>query len=531
MGNKNIIFNHTLEQYNKKYKNRNYRLLKYTKKELQDFAKRNNCEKEYLLKNHTWWFINNTYYEIPKPIRFTWFRNLNAGIQTGVCLLGAGVVATAITVPLVLMNKKEDTPIVDPTKENEAVISEGTKTDEGMVYKVSPKDSSKKKISGIESVYIGNDKLEEVKEYNVKQVEESVELTIKQVAFENHKGTVKVTPKVEDKTPESILVEDIKLSDATMVLEGEGDQDKIIATVLPENATKKDLKWASSDPSIVEVDDQGKLTVKSIPNPSKTITITVSATDGSNKKATCEVEVSNILGYEELTDADNELIGYEFYTIDQNITKAKIPSTHLGKPVLKCGECSASPWNTGFERCKNLSSVTFSKLNNMTETGKNCFTVCSSLKAILLPNNLNTINENAFYKSALESIELSNIKIIENYAFSYTPVKSIVLPSTLETLGKSSFAFCSSLESINIPSTITTIKVSTFEDCSVLNNVILPSTITSIDDLAFSGCTTLDNLSFAGTKVQWSNVTKSEFWHDDIPATVIHCSDGDADLD
>jgi len=37
----NIITNRTLEQYNKKYRNRRYRLLKITKKEVEDFDKKN----------------------------------------------------------------------------------------------------------------------------------------------------------------------------------------------------------------------------------------------------------------------------------------------------------------------------------------------------------------------------------------------------------------------------------------------------------------------------------------------------------
>jgi len=113
MEKKNVIFNHTLEQYNKKYKNRKHRLVKFTKSQVEEFDRLHKTNGGYLLKGRKWCLIKDTYYEIPKPIRFTWFRNLNAGVQTAVCLLGAGVIASAVTVPIVLMNKGGNTPITE----------------------------------------------------------------------------------------------------------------------------------------------------------------------------------------------------------------------------------------------------------------------------------------------------------------------------------------------------------------------------------------------------------------------------------
>jgi len=105
MNNKNIIFNHTLEQYNKKYRNLRHKLLKFTTKQVQDFdkqyghytynSKTYSLEFDhYLLKDRKWWYIKETdsYYEIPNAPRFVWFRNLNAGIQAVSCLLAAGVI-------------------------------------------------------------------------------------------------------------------------------------------------------------------------------------------------------------------------------------------------------------------------------------------------------------------------------------------------------------------------------------------------------------------------------------------------------
>jgi uncharacterized protein YjdB len=59
------------------------------------------------------------------------------------------------------------------------------------------------------------------------------------------------------------------------------------ATVLPANATNKEITWASSNPAVVTVDANGVLTVVA----TGSADITVTANDGSNIKATCAVTV------------------------------------------------------------------------------------------------------------------------------------------------------------------------------------------------------------------------------------------------
>ncbi len=204
MDKKNIIFNHTLEQYNKKYKNRNYRLIRFTKKQVEEFDKLHNTSNNYLLKDRKWWFIKDTYYEIPKPIRFTWFRNLNVGVQTAVCVLGAGVVATAVTVPLVLMNQnKEDTGDKMPDIE----ISESIKSSieikdkkfigDNLEMTLSIKDD-KKEFTGEIKVTVGNTILKEKDEYNFNK--DNGKLSIKKsIIIANKDASIIIEPTLKDK--------------------------------------------------------------------------------------------------------------------------------------------------------------------------------------------------------------------------------------------------------------------------------------------------------------------------------------------
>jgi hypothetical protein len=90
------------------------------------------------------------------------------------------------------------------------------------------------------------------------------------------------------------LVTSIVLSETNISLPMDGYK-KLTATVLPSNASNKNVTWSSSDESIAIVDHTGKVTAIA----EGTCTITVSATDGSGVSATCTVNV-NIHEYVDL---------------------------------------------------------------------------------------------------------------------------------------------------------------------------------------------------------------------------------------
>ena len=85
---------------------------------------------------------------------------------------------------------------------------------------------------------------------------------------------------------ESIAISNIELSRTELTV-WVGEISQLSATILPENATKKAVAWASSNVDIATVDQVGKVTAVA----DGTCTITCSATDGSGVKATCQVTV------------------------------------------------------------------------------------------------------------------------------------------------------------------------------------------------------------------------------------------------
>ena len=88
-------------------------------------------------------------------------------------------------------------------------------------------------------------------------------------------------------TPEIVPVSQITLNKTSTSI-SVGNSEKLTATVTPENAANKDLKWASSDTSVATVAPDGTVTAVK----AGTATITATAEGGTGKFATCTVTVT-----------------------------------------------------------------------------------------------------------------------------------------------------------------------------------------------------------------------------------------------
>ena len=88
-------------------------------------------------------------------------------------------------------------------------------------------------------------------------------------------------------TPEIIPVSQITLNKAETSI-SVGNSETLTATVAPENAANKALKWASSDEDVATVAPDGTVTAVKV----GTATITATAADGSGKSAVCTVTVT-----------------------------------------------------------------------------------------------------------------------------------------------------------------------------------------------------------------------------------------------
>lgn len=98
------------------------------------------------------------------------------------------------------------------------------------------------------------------------------------------------------------------------------------------------------------------------------------------------------------------------------------------------------------------------------------------------------------------------------------------------------FNGCTSLESISMSENTQYIGKDAFKGCTSLTKITLPKDITGassgshihgIDTGAFAGCTSLADIYYEGTISDWAGVNQGSGWYKDVPASVIHCIDGD----
>lgn len=111
-----------------------------------------------------------------------------------------------------------------------------------------------------------------------------------------------------------VNVESVAINPATLTL-NEGETGTLKVVFSPENSTKKDLTWTSSDEKIATVDQAGKVTA--IKGGVATITVTSLA---GGKKSSCEVTVKEVLVHETVSvSAGKFMMG------------VKLPSTEIGR--------------------------------------------------------------------------------------------------------------------------------------------------------------------------------------------------------
>ena len=125
------------------------------------------------------------------------------------------------------------------------------------------------------------------------------------------------------------------------------------------------------------------------------------------------------------------------------------------------------------------------------------------VKGALSENAMVTLAEKLQNATEAFSIDLSESQLTRIWYtsspikgwFEDTKLKSIILPSTLKTLGLDSFRNCTNLESITLPTVLEEIGGSAFYGCENLTTITIPSSVTTIGGHAFSCCTKLKDIS------------------------------------
>lgn len=181
---------------------------------------------------------------------------------------------------------------------------------------------------------------------------------------------------------------------------------------------------------------------------------------------------------------------------------------------------------SAFYRCDSLTSVTIG--NGATSIGYSTFNYCSSLTRVNIGNSVTSIGERAFnYCSALTSVTIpdSVTSIGESAFYSCSSLTNVTIGNGETSIGKYAFYGCTSLTSVTIKG-MARIGEYAFNRCNSLTSVTIGK-VTSIGIRSFGGCVALKEITYDGTKEEWSNVTKGNYWKASVGELTVHCTDGD----
>lgn len=220
--------------------------------------------------------------------------------------------------------------------------------------------------------------------------------------------------------------------------------------------------------------------------------------------------------------------------VPQNLTDVMVSGTKIGERAfygcehivnISLEEGVEELGNFAFEKCSGLETV---NLNMILRLNGSAFVECGALKQITvaesntnfitdnsflltkqdggktlvfgcgsaeLPKRVTTIAEYAFYKSPLvtEITDLPNLTVIEDYAFYCCDALKKVEASALQSIGKSAFESCGTLEELSVPS-IQIIKDRAFYAVSALRKADI-SEAEEIGSYSFYYCSMLSDLT------------------------------------
>ena len=170
-----------------------------------------------------------------------------------------------------------------------------------------------------------------------------------------------------------------------------------------------------------------------------------------------------------------------------------------------------------FYGCSSLETVTFEKGSQITELGvvetlstnhvfgTYIFADTTSLKTVVLPENLTMVGIGCFENSTVENINMpSSVSAIGAKAFKNCDnIKDAGLSASLTYLGDEAFENCDKLETANLFFGLEYLGSKAFAYCKQLKSAYIPATVTSMEGNPFMGCTGVETFELDSDNVDF----------------------------
>jgi hypothetical protein len=282
--------------------------------------------------------------------------------------------------------------------------------------------------------------------YNVNKDSCLIKVSYKSASLYKASNYWKDFKKIEESTSGFIL-------DATkksFKVLGGNDSIKVTANVVW--SVTDDQDWININRDVAN----GKLIVTVNPNPTKLLrrgTITVTSVSAPTQLITISQEGQT-----------NEVVVTSGNLFTLLTTEELNGTTNL---VLN-GTIDARDFKTMRDMMPALANLDLANANILAYTGtEGTYNYSTTYSA-------NEIPLNAFYNP--------------NTGLAKTGLQTVILPSSLTTIGQSAFSNCSGLSSINIPSSVSNIGYQVFSGCTQLGSILIPASVSYIEGYAFMDC-------------------------------------------
>lgn len=194
-----------------------------------------------------------------------------------------------------------------------------------------------------------------------------------------------------------------------------------------------------------------------------------------------------------------------------------------------------------FRGCTGLTSIKIP--NSVTSIGNYAFSGCIGLTSFEISNSVRSIGDRAFFEcTGLISINIDSennfYSSIDGVLYNKNKTKliicpeeknSIIIPSSVDTIGHDSFWGCNKLSTIEIPNSVKVIDYNAFGYCTGITSIYIPSSVKSIYFSAFALNTNLLEINVDAAN---NNYASSDgLLYNKHLTTLISCPAGIHDVD